>query len=121
MIEYMLPKKKSIASFTSSGAKMPWLGAKEGAHGGVAMPFRRLCTFADRLVARCVSRSSLITFALDPLGPFFCGMALYVQVSCAEEQLRHGLMPSHLTLRRWQASQALFTAVDMLSFVVSVD
>jgi hypothetical protein len=39
-------------------------------------------------------------------------MALYVQESCAEEQLRQGLMPSHFTLRRWQASQARLTACD---------
>jgi len=28
--------------------------------------------------------------------------------------LRHGLMPSHLTLRRWQASQARLTDDDMV-------
>jgi hypothetical protein len=32
-----------------------------------------------------------------------------VQESWAEEQLRRGLIPSHLTFRRWQASQALLT------------
>jgi hypothetical protein len=37
--------------------------------------------------------------ALVPLGPFFCGMALYVQLRDAELQLRHGWEAEHLTLR----------------------
>ena len=32
-----------------------------------------------------------------------------MQDSWADEQLRHGLTPSHFTFRRWQASQALLT------------
>jgi hypothetical protein len=53
---------------------------------------------------RWFSRSSESTFALLPLGPFFCGMALYVQASPAERQFLQGFVPSpiHLTLRRWQ-------------------
>lgn len=93
-----------MQSLMSSLDSKPVLGDSEGVHGGLCMPFMRLCTLAERLVARCVSRSSLMTLAREPLGPFFCGMALYVHVNCADEQLRQGLMPSHLTLRRWQAS-----------------
>jgi hypothetical protein len=40
-------------------------------------------------------------------------MALYVHDSWADEQFRHGLIPSHFTLRLWQASQARFTACVM--------
>lgn len=49
-----------------------------------------------------------MTFARLPLGPFFCGIALYVHVRLAEVQFLQGLLPSpmHLTLRRWHASQA---------------
>lgn len=46
-------------------------------------------------------------------------MAWYVHDNCADEQLRHGLIPSHLTLRRWQASQARLTDVDMAGDAVS--
>lgn len=119
MIGYMLAKKNSMHSLAISLANKPGVGDSVGLHGGLLIPFNRLWTFADKLVCRCVSRSSLITFALEPLGPFFCGIALYVQVNCAEEQLRQGLMPSHLTFRRWQASQALFTACDILNFLYS--
>jgi hypothetical protein len=60
-----------------------------------------------------------MTLALEPLGPFFCGMALYVHDSWADEQFRHGLIPSHLTFRRWHASHALFTACDMANSFAS--
>lgn len=52
-----------------------------------------------------------MTFARLPLGPFFCGMALYVHVSPADVQFLQGRVPSpmHLTLRRWHPSQARFT------------
>lgn len=120
MVGYMFAKKNSIHSLAISLARRPGVGDSVGLHGGLLIPFNRLCTLAERLVCLCVSRSSLMTFALEPLGPFFCGIALYVQVSCAEAQLRHGLMPSHLTLRRWQASQALFTACDILASLSSI-
>jgi hypothetical protein len=53
-----------------------------------------------------------MTFARLPFGPFFCGMALYVHVNPADKQFLHDFEPSpmHLTFRRWQASQARFTA-----------
>lgn len=54
-----------------------------------------------------------MTFALDPFGPFFCGIAWYVHANCADEQFRHGFNPSHLTFRLWQASQARFTDVEV--------
>lgn len=56
-----------------------------------------------------------MTLALLPLGPFFCGMALYVHVKPADVQFLQGRVPPpspmHLTFLRWQASQALL-AVD---------
>jgi hypothetical protein len=55
-----------------------------------------------------------MTFAREPLGPFFCGIALYVHASWAEEQLRQGERPSHFTFRRWQASQARLTEVEVV-------
>ena len=53
---------------------------------------------------RWFSRSSERTFARLPLGPFFWGMALYVQARPAETQFLQAVEPSpmHLTLRRWQ-------------------
>jgi len=107
----MLAKKNSIHSRIISLVNKPGVGARDGAQGGLFRPCKRFATFVERVDWRCVSRNSLITFALDPLGPFFCGMALYVHESVAEEQLRHGVTPSHLTFRRWQASQARFTEV----------
>jgi hypothetical protein len=77
------------------------------------IPFNRFATFEESVVWRCVSRSSLITFARDPFGPFFCGMAWYVHDNWADEQLRHGFIPSHLTFRRWQASHARLTDDDI--------
>ncbi len=119
IVEYMLVKKKSRQSLTISGVSRLAVGANVEITAGGLTPFMRFWTLVERLVCRCVSRSSLMTLALEPLGPFFWGMALYVQASWAEEQLRHGLIPSHLTLRRWQASQALFTAVVMAGAVES--
>lgn len=110
-MEYILAKKKSMLSLAISPVIRPGVGAKVGLQGGFAIPLIRFWTFAERLVCRCVSRNSLMTLALDPLGPFFWGIALYVQVNCADEQFRHGLMPSHFTFLRWQASQALLTTV----------
>lgn len=54
-----------------------------------------------------------MTFARDPFGPFFCGIAWYVHANCADEQFRHGFNPSHLTFRLWHASQARFTDVEV--------
>ena len=54
-----------------------------------------------------------MTFAREPLGPFLCGMALYVQASSEEEQLWQGELPSHFTLRRRQASQARLAEVGV--------
>lgn len=53
---------------------------------------------------RWFSRSSESTLARDPLGPFFCGIALYVQARPAVRQFLQGFVPSpiHLTFRRWQ-------------------
>jgi hypothetical protein len=48
-------------------------------------------------------------------------MALYVHASWAEEQLRQGERPSHLTFRRWQASQARLTEVEAEVVVVVVE
>lgn len=101
----------------------PGVGASVGAHsgGGLAKAFpasRRACAFEERADWRFCSRSSEMTFAREPLGPFFCGMALYVQASWAEEQLRQGERPSHFTFRRWQASQARLTDVDVVVVVV---
>lgn len=110
---YRLSKKNCAQSLTSSLVRRPGVGARLEDVGGHAMPFILFWTLADKLVCLCVSRNSLITLAREPLGPFFCGIALYVHDSWADEQLRQGLIPSHLTLRRWQASQALFTACDM--------
>lgn len=81
MVGYMCAKKNSMLSLISSFDSNPVLGCSDGVHGGLLMPLRRLWTFAERLVARCVSRNSLMTLALDPFGPFFWGMALYVQVN----------------------------------------
>jgi len=108
-VGYMFAKKKSMQSLIMSLVRRPGVGASVGLHGGLLTPFNRFATFEERVVCRWVSRNSLITLARDPLGPFFWGMAWYVHDNCADEQLRHGLTPSHLTLRRWQASQALFT------------
>lgn len=60
----------------------------------------------------CVSRNSVMTFALLPLGPFFCGIALYVQSNELWPQFRHGCPPVQRTLRRWQASQARFIGTE---------
>lgn len=51
---------------------------------------------------RWFSRSSVRTLARLPLGPFFCGMALYVHARPADTQFLHEVEPSpmHLTLRR---------------------
>lgn len=115
MLEYMVAKKNSRHSLTSSAERRPAAGDVAGLDAGpVASPVILLCTLAERLVCRWVSLNSLITLALEPLGPFFCGIALYVHDSCADEQFLHGLMPSHLTLRRWQASQARFMACDIV-------
>ena len=105
----MFVKKNSIHSFVISLVMRPGVGARVGLHGGLEMPFNRFATLDERFVCRWVSRSSLMTFAREPFGPFFCGMAWYVHESCADEQLRHGLTPSHLTFRRWQASHARLT------------
>ena len=108
---YMWAKKKSMQALRVS------LGSTRGfgvTPGPVAMPAMPFCSFIV-MAWRCVSLSSLMTLAREPLGPFFCGIALKVQASCEDEQLRHGLMPSHFTFRRWQASQARFTAVDMIA------
>ena len=99
-VGYMLAKKKSMQSLTISPVRRPGDGERVGLHGGLLIPFNRFATFEESVVCRCVSRSSLITFARDPFGPFFCGMAWYVHDSWADEQLRHGLIPSHLTFRR---------------------
>lgn len=76
IIVYILVKKNSMHSLTISFVRRPGVGARLGLEGGLLMPFRRFWTLADRLVCRCVSRSSLMTFAREPLGPFFWGMAL---------------------------------------------
>ena len=109
---------------TISFVNNPGVGASVGAHGGgLAYAFpasRRACALEERADWRFCSRSSEMTFAREPLGPFFCGMALYVHASWAEEQLRHGERPSHFTFRRWQASQARLTDVEVVVVVVVV-
>jgi hypothetical protein len=107
----MFAKKNSIDTFMVSFVRRPGVGASDGEHGGLCTPCNRFASFVERVVCLWVSRNSLITFALDPLGPFFCGIAWYVHDNWAEEQLRQGLTPSHFTFRRWQASQARFTEV----------
>lgn len=75
IVGYMFAKKNSIHSLTISLVRRPGVGARFGLHGGLLMPFRRFATLEERVVWRCVSRSSLMTLALEPLGPFFWGMA----------------------------------------------
>lgn len=123
IVGYMLTKKKSMHCATISFVNSPGVGASVGAHsgGGLAKAFpasRRACALDERADWRFCSRSSEMTFAREPLGPFFCGMALYVHASWAEEQLRQGERPSHLTFRRWQASQARLTEVEEAVAVV---
>lgn len=43
-----------------------------------------------------------------------------MHASWAEEQLRQGERPSHFTFRRWQASQARLTEVEVAVVVVVV-
>lgn len=74
-VGYMLLKKNSVHSFIISVVRRPGVGARVGAQGAVERPLRRLATFDESVVWRCVSRNSLMTFAREPFGPFFCGMA----------------------------------------------
>jgi len=76
MLGCMWAKKKSRHSLTVSADSRPDVTWAEGAGAGPETPFRRFWTLAERLVWRCVSRSSLMTLAREPLGPFFWGMAL---------------------------------------------
>jgi hypothetical protein len=71
----MFAKKNSIHSFTISFVRRPGVGARVGLHGGDEIPFNLFATLEERVVCRCVSRNSLITFAREPFGPFFCGIA----------------------------------------------
>lgn len=73
---YTLLKKKSTDSFTISGVSSPGDGARLGLIGGEAIPFIRFATLEDKEVCRWVSRSSDMTLARDPFGPFFWGIAL---------------------------------------------
>lgn len=75
MSGYMFAKKNSVLSLIISVVSRPGVGARVGEHGEVARPLRRLATLEERVVCRWVSRSSLMTFAREPLGPFFWGMA----------------------------------------------
>lgn len=124
IVGYIFTKKKSMHCATISFVNNPGVGASVGAHcGGLAYAFpasRRACALEERADWRFCSRSSEMTFAREPLGPFFCGIALYVHASWAEEQLRHGERPSHFTFRRWQASQARLTDVEVVVVVVVV-
>lgn len=74
-VGYIFAKKNSMHSLIMSFVRRPGVGVSVGLHGGLLIPFNRFATFEERVLCRCVSRSSLMTFALDPLGPFFCGMA----------------------------------------------
>lgn len=57
-----------------------------------------------------------MTFAREPLGPFFWGMALYVHCKDAWPQFRQGWPPEQRTFRLWHASHALFTGgADIVS------
>lgn len=71
----MWAKKKSVQSRIISEVRRPGVGASAGLHGDVVRPLSRPATLEERVVCRWVSRSSLMTFAREPLGPFFWGMA----------------------------------------------
>lgn len=69
-VAYILLKKKSMHVVIMSPVNSPGVGASVGGKPGV-YPFSRPCTLLLNVLCRCVSLNSLITFALDPFGPFF--------------------------------------------------
>jgi hypothetical protein len=80
-VGYMFVKKKSTQAAIMSLVKRPGVGASVGGHGGHNRPCSRFATLVERVDCRWVSRSSLMTFALEPFGPFFWGIAWYVHES----------------------------------------